>query len=1019
MSLAGLALRRPVTLLMVYAALFILGGITTDRIPLEFLPDLSGPHFLIQIPYRNATPSEVEKTVAVPAEELLQTVPFLRKVDSFSQGSFCTLVLEFSWETDMDYAYLEVKDRLDKLKPQLPRESQEYFVWRFSSADIEVMFLSFSWDGGMEDLYELVNDRVKPRVLRVDGVGSVTVWGQEPRRVHIDLDQQRLKACGVSLYDLVMGLERDHFNLAGGEVQDGGRRYLVRLANEYRTLEDLRSTPVNERGLRLGDIAKVDYGYPEQSVITRMDGRNSVMVGIKKESTANTVEVCRSVLEEMKRISQEPGYAGFRYTTIFDQSEYILSSFMDLRDAGMWGGFFAVCVLFFFLRRVLPTLVVTLSIPVSILVAVTVMYFFGMTLNVVSMVGLMLGVGMLVDDSIVVSENIMRLRELGSDRRESSLKGSEQVTMAILASTLTTIVVFLPMVFMESGVMKIYTREVGTSISLSLLASLFVALTFIPALAARVPLSMKRPSRFLSAMMGHYRRQLEWVLHHRSQVSTVLIALIIVTVLVPLRRVPQKGESGGDLRTVTIDLRVRGAQDREKIEDALIAVEKVLDGRRAALEIEHLYSQSGYMAERNRIHVFLKEEGDARVATEEAKAEILKLLPKIPDVEFVLPEQRGPGSSVENEIEIVLRGEDPAVMEALGEDLVGRLRKVEGVVRAETDVEPGYDEMQLRVDRSLARKYGVSPIVAAQTVAFGLRGYALKKMKAEERELGVTIQLEKEDRENLASLEGLQLMSEQGRLVPVNAVGRFREAPGLKVIHRSDGKRIVKVRAQTSSEALSILKKRVDEALVGFSLPPGYRLELGQNILDLEKTKRNFVSAILLSIVLVYFLLGALYESYAHPFTILTSVPLALIGSYWVMYLTGTAMDVAAFIGLILMVGIVVKNAIVIVDHINLLRGSGSSLEGAILQAGVDRLRPVLMTAATTILGLLPLALGGSNIGGVVMFAPLAKAVMGGLTVATVLTLFVVPLFYTFVEDARGALRRLLDGSPRSEAKPR
>jgi len=1017
MSLSGLALRRPVTLLMVYATLFILGGITTDRMPLEFLPNLAGPHFLIQIPYRNATPAEVEKTIAIPAEELLQTVPSLTRVDSFSQGSSCSLFLEFTWETDMDYAYLEVKDRLDRLKAELPRESQEYFVWRFSSTDIEVMFLSFSWDGSLEELYELVSDRVKPKLLRVDGVGSATVWGQEPRRVHIDLDQENLKAYGVSLYDLVLGLERNNFNLAGGEILEGGKRYLVRVTNEYRSLEDLRLTPVNERGLRLGDVARVEYGYPEQTVITRMDGRNAVAVGIKKESTANTVEVCRAVLKEMEKISREPAYSGLRTTTIFDQSEYILNSFKDLRDSGVWGGFFAVCVLYFFLRRILPTLVVMLSIPVSILVAVMVMYFLGMTLNIVSMVGLMLGVGMLVDDSIVVSENIMRLRELGVRRREASLRGSQEVTMAILSSTLTTIVVFLPMVFMESGVMKVYTREVGISISLSLLASLFVALTFIPVLAARLPLSKKESSRILSSMMVHYRRQLEWALHHRSHVAAILLILIVVTILIPMRRVPQKGETGGDIRGVIIDLRVRGAQDRARIQDALVSIEKVLDSQRDALEIEHVYSQSGYMADRNRIHVFLKEGEGARVSTEEAKNEILSRLPKIPDVDLMVPEQHGPQSEMENEIQILLRGEDPARLEELGDDLVARLRRVEGVIRAETDVEPGFDELQLRVDRSLARKYGVSPMVAAQTLAFGLRGYSLKKMKAQERETAVYIQLEKEDRENLAKLEGLQLLNERGQLVPLNVVGRFQEAPGLKVIRRSDGKRIVKVRAQTSGEALSILKKRVEEALDGFVLPPGYRLEFGKSILDLEKTRKSFGGAILLSIVLVYFLLGALYESYVHPFTILTSVPLALIGSYWVMYITGTAMDVAAFIGLILMVGIVVKNAIVIVDHINLLRGSCSSLEEAIVQAGLDRLRPVLMTAATTILGLLPLAFGGSNIGGVVMFAPLAKAVMGGLTLSTLLTLFVVPLFYTYMEDAGRALRRLLAVAVPSRAK--
>jgi HAE1 family hydrophobic/amphiphilic exporter-1 len=1007
MNLPALALRRPVTLLVMYAALLVLGGIATERVPLEFLPNLAGPNFLIQIPYRNATPLEVEKTIAVPAEELLQTVPSLTKVDSFSQGNLCTLVLEFTWETDMDYAYLEVRDRLDRLKETLPRESQEYFVWRFSSTDIEVLFFSFSWDRSQEELYELVSDRIKPRLLRVDGVGNVTVWGQEPKRVYIDLDQESLKAHGVSLYDLVLRLDRESFNLAGGEVVEGGKRYLVRLVNEYRGIEDLEKIPLNDRGLRLSDVARVRYGYPEQTVITRMDGRNAVVVGVKKESTANTVEVCEAVKEEMERLSAEPGYEGLRHTVIFDQSEYILNSFRDLRDSGVWGGFFAVCVLYFFLRRVLPTLVVTVAIPVSLLMAVTVMYFAGLTLNVVSMVGLMLGVGMLVDNSIVVSENILRLREQGLPRDEASLRGSREVAMAILASTLTTMIVFLPMVFMESGVMKVYTQEVGVAISLSLAASLFVALTFIPAVACRMPMQSQRPSRFLVGLAFRYRKALRWVVRNRGRTSFWLLLLVAATVLLPMRHVAQKAESSGDVRRVIVDLRLRGAQEPSRIESALAEVERILESRREDLDIEHIYSQSGYMADRNRIHVFLREGDKARLPTDEAKRRILDVLPQIPDVDFVVPEQHGPQSDVENEIQMTLRGEDPDLLESLAEDLVGRLRKVEGVLRAESDVEPGHDELQLRVDRSLATKYGVSPMVAAQTVAFGLRGYALKKMKGPDREMAVYVQLQEKDRQSLAKLEQLQLMNERGGLVPLNVVSRFEEAPALRVIRRSDGKRIVRVRAQTSGEPLGILKARLDEALSDFSLPAGYRLEFGRNVLNLEKSRKSFLGAIGLAIALVYFLLGGLFESYIHPLTILTSVPLALTGSYWVMYLTGTAMDVAGYIGLILMVGIVVNNAIVIVDHINHVRQSTQDLEEAIVQAGEDRLRPVLMTAATTILGLLPLAFGGSNIGGVVMFAPLAKAVMGGLALATVLTLFVIPLFYTFMEDAGKVLRRL------------
>ncbi len=1007
MSLPDLALRRPVTLLMVYATLFILGAVAVYKIPLEFLPSLAGPHFWIHIPYRNATPAEVEKTISIPAEELLRTVPNLARVDSISQGSAGSLHLEFDWGTDMDYAYLEVRDRLDRLQEQLPRESQEYSIWRFSSADMEILFLSFTWDGPSEELFEIVAERLKPRLQRVEGVGSVAVWGHEPQKVFIDLDQDLLKAHGISLYDLVLSLERNSFNLASGEVLQGRTRYLVRSTNEYRSLDDLKNFRVNQEGLRLRDVARVRYGYPEKTAITRMNGKGAVMAGIKKESSANTVEVCEAVKAEIERALAQPAYARLTGSVVFDQSRFIRNSFRDLRNAGLWGGFFAICVLYFFLRRVFATSVVAVAIPISIMVAVTVMFFCGITLNVISMVGLMLGVGMLVDNSIVVSENIFRLREKGMDRREASRTGSRDVALAILASTLTTIIVFLPLVFMDLGVMKVYTQEVGTAISLSLVASLFVALTFIPLIASRLPKEKRKRSRFLDALVAGYRRRLTWVLRHRSQVSCFLLILIVLTILIPMKRVPQKGESGGDVRRVMVELRVKGVQERERLLEPMKEIEEALEEKRDELDIEHILSRSGYMSGRSRINIFLREDERARIKTDEARRRILAALPEIPDVEYRLPEPGGPSGGTQDEVGVLVKGEDPALLDEIVDEVMDRLGRIDGILQVDSDTAPGFDEIQVNVDRSLAKKHRVSPMVAAQTIAFGLRGYALKKMKAEDREIDVQIQLEEEDRADFSKLKDLQLLTEEGQLIPISVVARFVESPGQQVIRRSEGKRTVTVRAHTSGQALGILKGRIEKVVEEIRLPQGYSVELGQGMEDLEKTKKAFQGALLLSILLIYFLLGGLFESYLHPFTILVAVPLALIGSYWVMYLTGSALDVAALIGLILMVGIVVNNAIVIVDHMNRMRRSGRDREEAILQAGQDRIRPVLMTAATTILGLVPLAFGGSGIGGVVMFAPLGKAVMGGLALATLLTLFVVPVFYTYVEDVGQALTRL------------
>jgi len=548
---------------------------------------------------------------------------------------------------------------------------------------------------------------------------------------------------------------------------------------------------------------------------------------------------------------------------------------------------------------------------------------------------------------------------------------------------------------------------VGIAISLSLFASLFVALSFIPLIASRLPREKKKQSRVLDALVVGYRHRLKWVLHHRSQVSCLLVILVVLTILVPVRKVPQKGESIGDIRTIVIDLRIKGVQERERLLEPMKEIEAVLSANRDDLDIKHVLFRSGYLGRTNRITVFLRDDEKAHITTDEARRRILDILPPLPDVEVRIPERGGPAGGAQDEVDVLLKGEDPRRLDEIAQEVMQRIERVNGVLQVDSDTEPGFDEIQVRVDRSLAKKYRVSPMVVARTIAFGLRGYALKRMKTEDREIDVRIQLEKEDREDVSKLKDLQLLTEDGKLIPISVVSRFLESPGQEIIRRSEGKRTVTVRAQTSGEALGILKKEIEQAVAAARLPPGYSAELGKGMMDLEKTKKAFLGALFLSVLLIYFLLGGLFESYMHPFTILVSVPLALIGSYWVMYLTSSAMDVAALIGLILMVGIVVNNAIVIVDHMNRMRRTGRDREEAILQAGQDRIRPVLMTAATTILGLLPLAFGGSGIGGVVMFAPLGKAVMGGLALSTLLTLFVVPVFYSCVEDLGQAFVRL------------
>lgn len=1006
MTITEISLKKPVTVLMVMATIFVLGYIASSQIPLEFLPETTGPNFWVLFPYPNATPAEVEKAIAVPAEELLSTVPGLTSVDATAGRDRCSLTLEFNWDTDMDYAYLEVKDRLDRLKADLPKECWQYMIWRFSSNDIPIMWAGLDWEGSSDALYDLADSRLKPAIERIDGVGSVTVWGQESRRIFIDIDQDRLKNHGVNLYELVLGLERYNFNISSGEITAGGSRYLVRAVNEYRSIDDIREIPVGRRGLKLADLADVRYDYPEAVFLIRMDGNQSIVLELKKESRANTVEVCRKVREALEAFTLSGDFPGLSSSIIFDQSEYILNSFAGLRDAGVIGSILAVLVLIYFLRRLRITLIIAFAIPVSVLVAVTVMYFIGVSLNVVSMVGLMLAVGMLVDNSIVVSENVFRLRESGESWYDAARDGSRQVSMAIMASTLTTIIVFLPLIFMKLGMARIYMREVGIPISLALLASLLIALTFIPLVSTRILKGSSAPTPMAIQRAGRrYADVLRWSIDHKLNVILLMVFLGFLTWKIPVAGTMEKKQGeNADPRQIMIEMRMVGSFDVGRAVGAFEEIEAALAGETAALDIAHILCMTAPFRDLGRVNIYMTDAEVETITTMEAIDRVEALLPDLPGISFTVRKEVGMSGGEASDESLLVRGYDPEVLAALAERVRRRLGPIESITNLSTDVDVGKDEIEISVDRELVEKYGVPPLVAAQTVAFGLRGYQLHRLKGDEREIDVNVRLEKADRENVEKLKDLQLTGRTGQQVPLGVLADFRTVPGLRAIRRSEGKRYITVkwepaRGELADKAPSETKRKIEAALEGFVLPEGYTIEFGQGFVDIEEMKKTFIQAFLLSVLLIYFLLGGLFESYIQPLAILVSVPLAFVGSLWILYATGTPLDVAAYIGFILLIGIVVNNAIVIVDHINILRKSGMPRREAIIQGGRDRFRPVLMTAITTILGLLPLAWGSSSVGGIIMFASMGRAVIGGLITSTILTLLMVPVFYALFDD--------------------
>jgi HAE1 family hydrophobic/amphiphilic exporter-1 len=993
---------------MVFAAVLVLGTVAMYRMRLQFLPDVSRPVLSVSAAYPNAIPSEVEKIIAIPAEEELRSVRHLHKINSISYRDRCSLRLEFDWNTDMELAFLDVKDRLDRLETDMPDEVSEFLIWKTRSADFPIIWMDLSWDMPIETLYDLAERRVVPALERLDGVARVDLWGRESKRIFVDLDQDRLKLHGIAPYDLIAKLRRHNLNLSAGKVTEDGTEYFLRAINEYASVEDIENIVIGPNSLRLKSVATIRQGYPDRKGVARLDGRDTLSIGIIKESMANTIEVCDRVKAELASLMESPELRSADHVIFFDQSKEILQTFATLKDTGKWGGLLAVFVLFFFLQRFRPTLIITAVIPLSLLVAVTALYFLGNGLNIISMLGLMLAIGMLVDNSIVVVENMFRKYEQGLSREEAASQGASEVSLAITASTLTTIIVFLPLVFMERGELQIYMREIGVAISLALLASLLIAMTLTPLATSRLLAkgSLSR-SRMVSWMERRYRSALDWTLSHGWATLLIIIAVMIVSYLVPFKRIQARGNPPSNARRARIEIEMLKGQDLEAATDIFKKVEDLLLARKAELEIKYLFSFTSFYSSRNFIWIAFTDPDDAVLDTAELAKKIKDIIPEFAEAKVHVSKVEMEGSS--SEVSLTLKGEDTATLRALADELCREIRELDGVSSASTDVETGIDEIHVEVNESAARRLGISPAAVAETLAFALKGVSLPKLKTGEKEVDVYIQLEEADRENLHQLKNLQIQSATGAGVPLGSVATFMTTRGLDAIRRSGGKHLVKVKVATDKEALTVTRKKLGGIIEKFVLPQGYTIEYGEEILEFMKNQRTIKTAILFSLVLIYIVLGMLFESYIQPLCILLSVPLAFLGSYWVMYLLDTPMDNTAYVGLVLLIGIVVNNAIVIIDHINSLRRSGMARREAILQGGVNRFRPVVMTAATTIVGGLPMAIGDQALfGGEIMFAPMARAVGGGLASATLLTLFVIPQFYAYFDAMKLLSSRLL-----------
>ena len=1028
-SIPQLSLNRPVSVLMTLLALLVVGFIAYTQISVDLFPSGFTPPFLgVWTPYPNANPEEIEQFIARPIEEVVRTIKGVKTVNTSSRSSGCWAFIQFSQDTDMDLAYSQLRDRMERVKPDLPDDVERLYIRKWNDDDEPVMWIALIPDIELEDPYYFSEQMIKKPLEQIDGVANVEIWGADEKSIQIYIRQDAIKSYKINLYSVIENLRQDNFAISSGNIRSGGQKIFVRSVAKFRTLEDVREIPIKGTNLKLKHIADVQYAVPEKTWRQRINGKSAIQIGIFKESLANTVDICSKVQDKLDNEFRKDGrLAGIKTELLFNQGEFISDSVSNLQNAGMWGGFFAFLVLFFFLRRFRMTIILNIAIPLSIMVSMTILYFIGWSLNLITMMGLMISIGMVVDNSIVVLENIYNKRAQGVDDLTAAAKGCTEVSLAVTMATFTTIVVFLPLILMSGDMgFRFYMLRIGLPVIFSLLASLMVALVFIPLTASRILSKRKvQEPRVIKLLNQKYQGTLKWVLAHRVETFIILLVILFSSQFAS-NNIPKTDNMEGNINDFRLRLEM---PENYTLEDAGRLVTRIEDSIKVKAEEYNVRTiDVRYRQTRARIHVFLEKEEsenwyqvifsqfmkitgletEQKMDRDMVVEDVKKRLPKFPGVRIRTTWQQQ-SSGDDASMQISLFGDDTNKLAELAEEVERRLGKIEEIISVETDRETGSDEIRLVINREQVKKYGINPRVISGTVMYTLRGIQLPKYQTEEKEVDMLLQLREEDRQNLEQLKNITFFTSNGKEVPLDALATFEVKKGFGSIRRENGKTYLGIKANTTSDKIGMVYTKVDKVMEDFQMPYGYSWSKGQRFRRMQESDDSMMFSIVLSITFVFLLMGILFESFVLPLSVIISIPFSFVGAYWMLFLTGTPMDLMSQIGFIILIGIVVNNAIVLVDLVNRLRKEGHSRYDALIAAGKNRFRPILMTAFTTIGGLIPMAVGNTKMIGI-PYAPMGRTIIGGLIFSTAVSLIAVPWAYTLFDDMRNYFRGLIGG---------
>ncbi len=1018
MSLPSLAVRRPITTAMLLLSILLFGGIAMQRLPLAYLPEVDFPFVAVELPMPNTNPAQVEREVIKPVEEILATLAGVKRMRSSSSADGGFVNLSFEWGYDLDIVRMQVSEKIDQIKPQLPDSVGDVRIFSFNSTDIPVVQGRISSPGvDLSQNYELLEARVLNRIRRVPGVARVDLDGVEPREIFIDLVLDKVKQHNVDVDSLIGRIQGASSNLVLGEVSDGGLRYTARALGSFNSVEELQGLVIDKRGLQLGDVAEVSYEEPPIRYGRHLNHQDAIALEVFKESTANIVEVVRAVEKVIQEdIAQDPLLQGIDLFMWENQADQITGSLNGLTRAGLYGALLALVVLYVFLRRLGTTLIVSLSIPFSVIASCGAMYFMGRTLNILSMMGLMLGVGMLVDNAIVVLEAIDRKKRTEADPKIAAFEGAKSVAMAVVASTLTSLIVFLPLIVGSRTQLTTWLGEMGVTISLALICSLLSSLTLIPLMASRFLRQKSEEVQGIAWLEDRYVKTLDWTWSHPYKTFGILAALFVVGVVVPFASGWLKTNqfSGQVNERLYIDYEFSDFLYKSEAEEVVNRLEAYLEDHRQEFLIDSIYSYYASNEAGTTLTLARKDLDDEQV--KELRSKIRDGFPEIPGVRpfFYEDNEDGGGSTY---FSVNIFGQDSGVLAGLAEEAKRRLETVDGVQDVASSLGKSRKEIQVKIDRQKAARLDLSAREVADTFSFVLGSFRLPRFSDGDKEVETWMALRLEDRQDQEDLKEIQFRQVDGRPVLLGDIATFEVVEKPEEIERENRKVRVAIRATYEGETWDATREQIAGLMDAFSFPGGYSWSWSSRLLEQDEQSQQMGVNVLLALILVILVMASLFESVAQPFAIVSSIFFAAPGALWLLIATGTAFNLMSQIGVLILMGIVVNNGIVLLDHMNQLRAKGLGPREAALEAGRDRLRPILMTASTTIVGLVPLAFGGSKVGGM-FYYPLAITVIGGLLSSSILTLVVLPYINMLVEGLAAWLRSLWQASRDSAATP-